>query len=37
MCIVPRYMLLRMQFGEYKRSAYAFYWNDPLYENYTMK
>ena len=36
-CIVPRYFLLRMQFDGYKRSAYAFYWNDPLYENYTVR
>lgn len=35
-CIVPRYVLLRLQFNDYKRSSYAFYWNDPLYYgNYT--
>ncbi len=33
----PRYILLRMQFNDYKNSSYSFYWNDPLYENYTMK
>lgn len=26
----PRYVLLRDQFGGYKDSAFAFYWNDPL-------
>lgn len=27
----PRYILLRLQFDDYKGSAYSFYWNDPLY------
>ena len=30
----PRYILLRLQFDDYKSSAYAFYWNDPLYYAY---
>ena len=33
----PRYILLRMQFNDYTNKSYSFYWNDPLYENYTMK
>ena len=28
---VPRYALLRLQFGDYADSAYSFSWNDPLY------
>lgn len=28
---VPRYALLREQFGGYSRSAYSYSWNDPLY------
>ena len=27
----PRYILLRLQFNDYKASAFSFYWNDPLY------
>lgn len=28
---VPRYALLREQFGDYRREAFSFFWNDPLY------
>jgi len=28
---VERYYLLRIQFDQYKDSAYAYWWNDPLY------
>ena len=28
--LVPRYKLLREQFGNYSNYAFAFYWNDPL-------
>ncbi len=28
---VPRYYLLRMQFDQFKDSAYSYWWNDPLY------
>ena len=30
--IVPRYYLLRMQFGYYDDDAFSFWWNDPLYD-----
>jgi len=30
----PRYILLRLQFNDYKYSEYSFYWNDPLYYAY---
>ena len=29
--LVERYFLLRIQFDQYKDSAYSFWWNDPLY------
>ncbi len=29
--MVPRYYLLRIQFDQYKDSAYSYWWNDPLY------
>ncbi len=28
----PRYELLREQFGGYEEGAFAFTWNDPLYD-----
>lgn len=30
----PRYILLRLQFDDYKHSSFSFYWNDPLYYEY---
>lgn len=30
-CNVPRYALLREQFGDYKSWAYAYPWSDILY------
>jgi len=30
----PRYILLRLQFNDYKDSAFSFNWNDPLYYEY---
>ena len=33
--IVPRYYLLRMQFGYYDDDAFSFWWNDPLYDGPT--
>ena len=33
--IVPRYYLLRMQFGYYEDDAFSFWWNDPLYDGPT--